>query len=38
MKLTHPDSDPKKPITVNDDHAEAYLSQGWEPVEDAAKK
>ena len=27
MKLTHPDS--KQTIEADEDHAEAYLSQGW---------
>lgn len=39
MKLTHPDNDPKsKPIEVNDDTAEAYISQGWVPVDASSSK
>lgn len=37
MRLTHPDA--KRPIEVDDDHAEIYIYQGWtEPAKTSADR
>lgn len=35
MKLTHPNA-PKSSVEASDEHAEAYISQGWVEVAEKA--